>query len=115
MSIRKLPINIKVKFNIAQDLDIGVAIIRDTYKDPEDGHLYYRLEVIEGNATMHRNDKGALWANDFEVKPIATHQSSFPIDYLIPPIIQSYIFHKKINNYQPIPLNENIDNNSLLL
>ena len=70
MSRRKLPINTKIKFNLAQDLDVGIAIIRDTYIDPDDKHLHYRLEVIEGSfATMHRNpDNYELWVNDFEVR-----------------------------------------------
>lgn len=68
---RKLPINTKVSFNLGQDLDIGKAIIREIDNDQEDGHLYYRLEVIEGSqADLHRNEKGELWVNDFEVKPI---------------------------------------------
>ena len=68
---RKLPLNTKVSFNIAQDLDIGVGIIREIYKDPDDKLLHYKLEVIEGsNADMHRNSKGELWVNDFEVKAV---------------------------------------------
>ena len=68
---RKLPINTKVKFNLGQDLDTGKAIIIEIDNDQEDGHLYYRLEVIEGSQSdIHRNDKGELWVNDFEVKPI---------------------------------------------
>ena len=67
---RKLPLNTKVSFNIAQDLDIGVGIIREIYKDPDDKHFHYKLEVVEGsNANMHRNNEGELWVNDFEVKP----------------------------------------------
>ncbi len=68
---RKLPLNTKVKFNLAQDLDTGKAIIREIDNDQEDGHLLYKLEVVEGSqADLHRNDKGELWLNDFEVKPI---------------------------------------------
>ena len=68
---RKLPLNTKVKFNIAQGLDIGIAIIKEHYIDPDDNHLHYRLEVIEGSqADMHRNSDGELWVNDFEVRPI---------------------------------------------
>ena len=71
MSRRKLPINTKVSFNIAQDLDVGKAFIREIYIDPDDKHLHYKLEVIEGsNADLHRNSDGELWVNDFEVKPI---------------------------------------------
>ena len=68
---KQLPINTKVKFNIAQDLDVGVGIIREIVKDPDDSHLLYRIEVIEGSkADMHRNSNKELWVNDFEVKPV---------------------------------------------
>ena len=68
---RKLPVNTKVKFNLGQDLDVGKAIIREIDKDPDDGHLYYRLDVIEGSsADLHRNSDGELWVNDFEVRSI---------------------------------------------
>ena len=68
---KQLPINTKVKFNIAQDLDVGVGIIREIVKDPDDNHLLYRLDVIEGSkADIHRNSDGELWVNDFEVRPV---------------------------------------------
>ena len=71
MSRRKLPLNTKVKFNIGQGLDTGKAFIKAIDNDSEDKHLYYRLEVIDGSQSdLHRNDKGELWVNDFEVKPI---------------------------------------------
>ena len=72
MSRRKLPLGTKVKFNIAQDLDVGIVIIKEINIDSDDGHLHYRLEVIEGSfATMHRNpDNYELWVNDFEITPI---------------------------------------------
>ncbi len=65
-----LPIGTRIEFNIAQGLDVGIAIIKEADIDPDDNHLHYKLEVIEGSqADMHRNDKGELWVNDFEVKP----------------------------------------------
>ena len=68
---RKLPLGTKVSFNLAQDLDIGVGIIREIYIDPDDSHIHYRLEIIEGsNADIHRDSKGELWVNDFEVKAV---------------------------------------------
>ncbi len=68
--MEKLEIGTKVKFDIAQGLDTGIAIIRDIYIDADDSHLHYKLDVIEGsNSDLHRNDKGELWINDFEVKP----------------------------------------------
>ena len=68
---RRLPIGTKVKFNIAQGLDVGIAIIKEADIDPDDNHLHYRLEVIEGSqADMHRNSDGELWVNDFEVKAV---------------------------------------------
>ena len=68
---KRLPINTKVKFNIAQGLDVGIAIIKEADIDPDDGHLHYRLEVAEGSrADMHRNHKGELWVNDFELRAV---------------------------------------------
>ena len=55
---KQLPIRTKVKFNIAQGLDTGKAIITGIHKDDEDGHLYYKLNVIEGSKSdLHRNEK----------------------------------------------------------
>jgi hypothetical protein len=72
MSKRKqLPIGTKVKFDIGQGLDTGKALITDVHKDQEDGHFYYKLDVIEGsNSDLHRDEKGELWVNSFEVKAI---------------------------------------------
>lgn len=68
---KKLTIGTKVKFDIGQGLDVGKAFITDVYQDQEDGHLYYQLNVIEGSkSNLHRDEKGELWVNDFEVKPI---------------------------------------------
>ena len=68
---KQLPINTKVKFNIGNNLDVGVGIIREIVKDPDDNHLLYRLDVIEGSkADIHRNSDKELWVNDFEVKPV---------------------------------------------
>ena len=71
MSRRRLPIGTKVVFNLAQGLDIGKAVITGIDDDKDDGHLYYKLDVIDGSqADLHRNKNGELWVNDFEVKPI---------------------------------------------
>ena len=68
---RKLPIGTKVEFDIGQGLDTGKAFITNIHKDDEDGHLYYKLNVIEGSqADLHRNEEGELWVNDFEVRAI---------------------------------------------
>jgi len=40
---RKLAVGTKIKFNIAQGLDVGVARIIDIDRDDEDGHLYYEV------------------------------------------------------------------------
>lgn len=69
---KQLPIGTKVAFDIGQGLDTGKALITDVYKDQEDGHLYYQLDVIEGSKSdLHRNEKGELWVNDFEVEAIS--------------------------------------------
>lgn len=68
---KQLPIKTKVKFNLGQGLDTGKAFITNIHKDHEDGHIYYQLNVIEGSkSNLHRNEKGELWVNDFEVKAI---------------------------------------------
>jgi hypothetical protein len=70
---RKLPVGTRVKFNLAQGLDVGVARIIDVDIEGEgkNKERYYKLEVLEGsNAEIHRNDKGELWVNDWEVKPV---------------------------------------------
>jgi len=66
---RQLPVGTKVKFNIAQGLDSGIARILDSSIELEDGkeYLYYLLEVLEGNGDAHRNKDGELWVCDFEV------------------------------------------------
>ena len=66
---KQLHIGTKVKFNLGQGLDTGKAIITDIHRDHEDSHLYYQLDVTEGSKSdLHRNEKGELWVNDFEVK-----------------------------------------------
>jgi len=65
---KELPKGTKVKFNIAQGLCTGEAIITDIHIDPDDGHFYYKLDNIIGNqCNEHKNEKGELWLNDFEV------------------------------------------------
>jgi hypothetical protein len=69
---KQMPIGTKVIFNIAQGLDTGKALITDIHKDQEDGHLYYQLDVIEGSKSdLHRNGKGELWVNDFEIQAVS--------------------------------------------
>jgi len=71
MSRKRLPINITVKFDLGQGLDVGIGIIRDSDNDADDGHILYRLTVVEGSQSdLHRNSKDELWVNDFEVKPV---------------------------------------------
>ena len=70
---KKLPKGTRVKFNIAQGMNVGEATIIDTRVENEDGRdcLYYRLDDIVGSqADMHRNQEGELWVNDFEVKAV---------------------------------------------
>ena len=68
----KLKVGTKVKFNIAQGLDIGIAIIKQAERDVDDSNsFHYKLEVIEGSkAIVHRDFNGDLWVNDFEVEKI---------------------------------------------
>jgi len=67
---KRLSLNIMVLFNIGQGLDTGKAYISDSYLDPDD-FCVYRLEVIEGSFSMlHRNEKGELCVNDFEISLI---------------------------------------------
>ena len=66
---QRLPFGTKVKFDIAQGLNVGIAYIDGI--DVDDGHFIYKLENIVGSQSdMHRNKKGELWVNDFEVKAI---------------------------------------------
>jgi hypothetical protein len=69
--MKPLKIGTKVKFDIAQGLDIGKAVIIGKDKDTDDGHYNYQLDVYEGSlSNIHRNKKGELWVNDFEVEEI---------------------------------------------
>jgi hypothetical protein len=62
---KPLPLNTKVTFDIA-DLDKGEGIITGAHYD--NGWMY-RIEVTSGaDCNVHRNEKGELWLNDFEVK-----------------------------------------------
>ena len=70
---KKLPTGQRVKFNIAQGMNVGEATIIDSRVENEDGkdYRYYRLDDIEGSqADMHRDETGELWVNDFEVRPV---------------------------------------------
>ena len=59
-----LPLKTKVAFDIA-DLDKGEGTITAVHYN---GGRMYRIEVTSGDrGDIHRNEKGELWANDFEV------------------------------------------------
>jgi hypothetical protein len=65
MGNKPLPLNTKVTFDIA-DLDKGEGIITAAHYD--NGWMY-RIQVTSGDdCDDHRNAKGELWLNDFEVK-----------------------------------------------
>ena len=67
---KQLSLDIKVLFNIGHGLDTGKAYIREAYSDT-DNYYVYKLEVMEGSFSMlHRNEKGELWVNDFEISLI---------------------------------------------
>lgn len=63
-----LPNQTKIAFNIGQGLDTGTALIVDN--KTEDGKLLYKLQILTGSPSdLHRDGKGDLWVNDFEVRP----------------------------------------------
>ncbi len=63
-----LPIGALIEFDIAQGHAVGKGIIAAAEWD--DGWLY-RLETLDGNAAAaHRNERGELWACDFEVRGV---------------------------------------------
>ena len=74
MEYKELKIGTRVKFNIANELDTGKAIIIAKEQDPDDGHWCYKLDVYEGShCDIHRvkgKPDGDLWINDFEVEEI---------------------------------------------
>lgn len=57
----------KVNFDIGQGLAVGKGVIADAEYD--DGWLFH-IDVAEGDpANSHRNERGELWACEFEVRP----------------------------------------------
>lgn len=68
---KTIPIGTKIKFNIAQGMDTGEGIIKSSRIEPEysEETVFYEIEVTKGSkADMHRNEDGALWVIDCEVK-----------------------------------------------
>jgi len=64
-----IAIGTQVRFDIAQGLALGEAIIRAA--DYDDGWLYL-LDVMSGDrGDSHRNEFGELWVCDFEITVIA--------------------------------------------
>jgi len=61
-----LPKGTQVEFDIGQGLAVGTAVVVDAEYD--DGWLYH-LDVTGGDAAAdHRNQRGELWACEFEVR-----------------------------------------------
>lgn len=71
---KRLPLGTKVEFDISEGHSTGTAFIIDGNIEVEDGEKkgYYKLAVINGKTDIHRNEKGELWVNDYEVKPISS-------------------------------------------
>lgn len=99
----KLTIGTKVKFDIAQGLDVGVAKIADARTDADDGHYYYKLDEIEGSpADMHREKDGELWVNDTEVIPLSPEKPSLPkflADYIEQELEVKHQFEVGLQHY----------------
>ena len=64
----RLPNQTRVRFDIAQGLATGAGVIAGARYD--DGWLY-RLDQVHGTGPVdeQRNERGELWAWDFEVAP----------------------------------------------
>ena len=63
-----LPVGTKVRFDIAQGLDTGEAVLRQAEYD--EGWLYL-LDVVGGSpANAQRNEEGELWVWEGEVTVI---------------------------------------------
>ena len=61
----RIEIGTHVRFDIAQGMATGEAIVLDAEYD---GGWLYLLDVTSGDrADSHRNEQGELWACDFEI------------------------------------------------
>lgn len=68
--VHPLPRGTHVEFDTTEGLAVGTAVVLDAEYD--DGWLY-RLDVTGGDAAaVHRNQRGELWACEFEVRRCET-------------------------------------------
>lgn len=72
MKMRKiLPKGTKVRIDIENGLSIGIGIIVDHSKEEEDTCVTYKIDLIDGeNMNMHRDERGELWINSYDIKEI---------------------------------------------